>query len=282
MNARDVCFVGLPVKSPGDTGAGDRLCRVLDELHRAHEPRRAPVCPGTPPRRGRPPSAAADSHARPAAWRNDIDAVSTVTAPPRGIMGPSSGSLFLRCPAGRTWFAVHGRTRRRVPTATGGRAAPVRLKRPAECPTLTADVAMSGRRVLVGHRASRRWRTGPIPRRGVDVRSHRSRNACTSGADAAAAPPDGGRRHGRNLINIGSRATVFNSPNRLVHNSFRELRVRHRILPEMLLGSSVVWTSAMTPLFKRRLSACAEAESTSATRGVLSQRRDPIGARPSR
>lgn len=173
-------------------------------------------------------------------------------------------------------------TRLRVPTATGGRAAPVRLKRPAECPTLTADVAMSGRRVLVGHRASRRWRTGPIPRRGVDVRSHRSRNACTSGADAAAAPPDGGRRHGRNLINIGSRATVFNSPNRLVHNSFRELRVRHRILPEMLLGSSVVWTSAMTPLFKRRLSACAEAESTSATRGVLSQRRDPIGARPSR
>jgi hypothetical protein len=51
------------------------------------------------------------------------------------------------------------------------------------------------------------------------------------------------------------------------------------MLPEMILGSSVVWTLAMTPLFRRRLSACAEAESTSAMPGELRQRGEPIGAR---
>src|ERR1700722_16730121 len=69
VNTRDVCFVGLPAKPVGDTRAGDRLCRVLDGLHRACELGRAAVCLTTLPRRGHPESAAADSHAQPAAWR---------------------------------------------------------------------------------------------------------------------------------------------------------------------------------------------------------------------
>jgi len=162
VNTRDVCFVGPPVKPAGDTRAGDRLRRVLDGPRQAHGPR-APVCPGTSPRRGRPQSAAADSHARPAAWRERYR---------RGQHGDCSTKRDYGSPIRVTFSEVSNwpdvvccarpETRLRVPTATGGRAAPVRLKRPAECPTSTAEVAMSGRRVIVGHRASRRWRTGPI------------------------------------------------------------------------------------------------------------------------
>jgi hypothetical protein len=222
VDARDACFVGLPVKPAGDTRAGDRLRRVLDGPRQAHGPR-APVCPGTSPRRGRPQSAAADSHARPAAWRERYR---------RGQHGDCSTKRDYGSPIRVTFSEVSNwpdvvccarpETRLRVPTATGGRAAPVRLKRPAECPTLTAEVALSGRRVIVGHRASRRWRTGPIPQRPTSVRYRWPSTAWASGADEAVAPPDGGRRHGRHLINIGSRVTVFNSPNRLVHNCFRE------------------------------------------------------------
>ena len=80
--------------------------------------------------------------------------------------------------------------------------------------------------------------------------------------DRGARPQHLRRKRRPRCPTLDASVPVFNSVNLLVHNSFRELRVRPRILPEMLLGSSVVWTSAMTPLFKRRLSACAEAEST--------------------
>ena len=92
MNARAVYLLGSTVKPAGDTAFGDQLCRDLDASHRAHETH-DPAHTGTAPQRGNPRSAAANGHARPVAWRNDIDAVVTVAAPPRGIMGPSSGSL---------------------------------------------------------------------------------------------------------------------------------------------------------------------------------------------
>src|ERR1700759_1771459 len=67
VNARDACFVGLPAKPVGDTRAGDRLCRVLDGLHRARELGRAAVCLTALPRRGHPESAAGDRRAPTAA-----------------------------------------------------------------------------------------------------------------------------------------------------------------------------------------------------------------------
>ena len=80
------------------------------------------VRPETPPRRGSPQYAAANSHARPAAWRNDIDDVSKVTAPPRGIMAPSSGSL---CGYSAVRAVCYARVERRVEchTAAGSCAA---------------------------------------------------------------------------------------------------------------------------------------------------------------
>jgi hypothetical protein len=196
VNTRDVCFVGPPVMPVGHTGTGDRLCRVLDGLHRARELGRAAVCLTTLPRRGHPESAAADSHARPAAWREryrrfqygDCSTKRDYGSPIRvtfRFIGLPRVICCARVEQGAEYqlpqvFAPHLFDR-------GARPQHLRRKRRPRCPTLDANVP------------------------------------------------------------------VLNSVNLLVHNSFRELRVRRRILPTMLLGSSVVWTSAMTPLFKRRL-----------------------------
>src|ERR1700752_453362 len=58
--------------------------------------------PGTLQRRGRPGSpAAAHNHDQPAAWPERYEANTMVTAPPRGIMRPSSESLcsYPTCPS---------------------------------------------------------------------------------------------------------------------------------------------------------------------------------------
>src|SRR6476469_3520587 len=55
------------------------------------------IGPGTLPQRGRPGSpAAAHNHDQPAAWPERYEANIIVTAPPRGIMRPSSESLPAR------------------------------------------------------------------------------------------------------------------------------------------------------------------------------------------
>jgi hypothetical protein len=110
-------------------GAGDRLRRVLDGPHHAHGLACAAICSTRLPRRVHPESAAADSHARRAAWReryrgfqhNDCSTKRDYGSPIRVT------SRFTGRP--RVIWCARVEQSSRVPTAKGGRAAPIRLPR---------------------------------------------------------------------------------------------------------------------------------------------------------